>query len=236
MAANSRGKTIVVKRPYCSDYKPFSSVFAFKALGLQAAKASLLSFSLLLLEYNKHLDQQIAAQQKGKYYPDFDWKAAFDKHFPKFKSSFIRFQATPIITKFYQMLSHDYLSLRITDKLSKDVMLSLKRKAARYSPFQASARIFKTTFFSSSLMYLASFTYDIIDSIYHVLHDKKRIASAKEMAIWTGKRAVYYFICLSATSLGTAIGSYINQKNGGLIGALIFESITSNIGMALLQL
>ena len=96
---------IASKREYCADYKPLAESLTAKSIGIQVAKAGVVTFAVAMQEYNVYLDKYIAAQaaedagEKVTPVEDFDWKAAQSKYLASFSTSANRFVSTFVLRK-----------------------------------------------------------------------------------------------------------------------------------------
>ena len=96
---------IASKREYCADYKPLREALTAQTIGIQVAKAGVVTFAVAMQEYNVYLDKVIAAQavedagEKVTPVEDFDWKAAQSKYLAYFYTSSNRFVSTFVLRK-----------------------------------------------------------------------------------------------------------------------------------------
>lgn len=243
-----KSNAIGSKRPYLTDYKAFSTVILPKTIGINVAKAGVLTFSLFLLEFNKYLDRQIQNRQNDedgiKLLPDdsnyivqeeeFDWEEARRKYSAFLFDSSLRSVGTSFIRKFYELIAVTSLDIRIADRLHKDALKSFSRKCTKFTRFQAAFRLFKTVFWSSILLHLSSFTYDVIYNIVGHIQDKtkRENISAQSMLIWTVKKASYYSVVILCSSAGFSVGAYVNADVGSVLMAAVFETVGSSVASA----
>ena len=107
---------IATKREYCADYKPLKDALTVQTIGIQVAKAGVVTFAVAMQEYNVYLDKVIAAQaaedagEKVTPVEDFDWKAAQSKHLGSFLTTANRFVSTFVLRKgSYRLVTHPLL-------------------------------------------------------------------------------------------------------------------------------
>jgi len=176
-AASSYG--LATKREYCADYKPLAETLTLKHIGVQVAKAGVLTFATGMQEYNAYLDKLIAqqnAEDAGKPappVPDFDWGAARIKYWAQFTTSANRFVSTYVLRRLYESWAVAKLTARAADRLCKDVLKSLKRKLARggASRVRACANVVLTAFYANLTVYAAALTYDVITFVPATVRD-----------------------------------------------------------------
>ena len=156
------------KREYCADYKPLVETITLKNIGVQVAKAGVLTFATGMQEYNAYLDKLIAyqnaedAKEKLPPVPDFDFGAARIKYWAMFTTSANRFVSTYVLRRLYESLAMAKLNARTADRLCKDVLKSLKRKLARSDRLRACANVVTTAFYANATIYAAALTYDVL--------------------------------------------------------------------------
>jgi hypothetical protein len=176
-AASSYG--LATKREYCADYKPLAETLTLKHIGVQVAKAGVLTFATGMQEYNAYLDKLIAqqnAEDAGKPappVPDFDWGAARIKYWAQFTTSANRFVSTYVLRRLYESWAVAKLTARAADRLCKDVLKSLKRKLARVgaSRVRACTNVVLTAFYANLTVYAAALTYDVITFVPATVRD-----------------------------------------------------------------
>lgn len=241
------------KRQYLADYKPLSSVLFPKNIALQLGKAAILSGSQCLLKYNQYLDRSIKADENDEEIEVFDYDTLYKESLNSLYSSSKRFLATNFVQKILEYLSTVHCSLRISDRLVKDVAKSLVRKCQKFSRFDASRRILSTHMWSMSLFCLSGFVYDVtLDTLQYISFHVNSAPNHARM-IMTGfpypeipgaigaaaevdtfsklllrmwKRFMLYGASLASQSLGYAVGSYVHQTQGGPLVAMLFDAAT----------
>lgn len=240
------------KRKYCADYKPLAESITAKSIGIQVAKAGILTFAVGMQEYNTYLDKIIAAQaaedagEKVKPVEDFDWKAAQVKYLSAFVTSANRFVSTFVLRRVYESLAVAHLSARAADRLCKDVVKSVKRKLARSYRLRACTSIVTTSIYANIVVYVASLTYDIASFVpaaitFNRLQKGFRIeinvpCSLQDMGIWLNKKLIFYGVCSTSSAIGFAVGAYISEEYGSTLLQTLFETIASIVAAGVLGL
>jgi hypothetical protein len=232
------------KRPYCSDYKSLRDSLSVKNIGMQVAKAGILTFAVAMQEYNAYLDKVIAAAEKKKggqvvdldeeVPEEFDWNAALPKYLAQFQTQASRFVSTFILRKVYETIAFTYLSSRMADRFTKDLVKSFGRKSARYGRFAASMRIVKTALWSNTFIYLSSLSYDVFLNVYDSAINGRIERTPTEMSMWLSKKATFYTVCSWSAAFGFAFGSYYNPDLAGVLASGVFETIFGAVAAAAL--
>ena len=218
------------KRPYCTDFRQlYDYKNVTKGAAIQLAKAGVITLAEGMQEYNAYLDKAMAVD--GGRVDEFDWVEAGTRWYGNFKVNASRFVATFGIRRIYESIAVATLDPRLADRVCKDLMLSMKRKLIKYSRLTACKRIFSTALYGNLLMYLSSFTYDVITYIIarrnkKSNHDQKTIT---EDAAWIAKKVIFYTVCGWASALGFAIGTYSQSPFGATVAQLLLESFASTM-------
>jgi hypothetical protein len=208
------------KRKYLEDYKNFTVVFHPKNIGIQVGKAGLLTF----LQLNSELQKFEEKKQSDDSNEKFDWESARRRYTTVFVDKSIQFYLTAMIRKCYDFMALVSLPVRLTDKLTKDITGSTARKFSRLPKFELFSQLFRTYFINSSLIYVSSFTYDVLYNISQSIYSKK-YPSTSHVIKWIGKKTFVYLISLVAASIGYSFGSYIHPYFGSNALALVLESV-----------
>eukprot|EP00981_Chlorochromonas_danica_P001927 scaffold398_cov177-Ochromonas_danica.AAC.26 len=135
---------------------------------------------------------------------------------------------------------------KITDRLTKDISASLKRKLIKYTPYVACQRIFKTALWANLPAYTSLLIFDVLDNTIRTLYDLFKkwrnndghtkwidllVNRFYRIVIFTGKKALTYSLCWAAATTGYAVGSYAHPTYGGFVLSSVAElSIGSLIG------
>jgi hypothetical protein len=252
------------KRQYLADYKPLGSVLLPKNIALQFGKAAILSSSQSLLKYNEYLDRSLKANENDEDIEEFDFDLLYKESLNNLYSSSKRLLATNFIQKLLEYAATLHCSMRIADRLVKDVAKSLARKTARYSRYEASRRILSTNMWSMSLFCLSGFLYDVTLDTLNYLSTQVNSARTHAALMRHGfpyaevkasvpgtmvaeintlaklltkvwKRFMLYGASLVSQSVGYAVGSYVHQTQGGPLMALAFDAVTVSAMSAALR-
>lgn len=223
--------SIVGGREYLDDFKPFSDLFTLKSIFMHVVKASLVPANLIVHEYNVHLMDSLELDESER--EEFDWNKSLLKNFALFIATWKRMMSVSFIRKVLEELSVNYLSLRVADKLSKDLGKSILRKSLKFSRFVACKKIFVTALYSSCLYHCSSFIYDVGFVVTSVVmekdgEEKKSIVkkfNEKKIVELCLKKFGYFSVCLISSAGGYAIGSYFHLKYGGSAVSLVTEMI-----------
>lgn len=251
---------VLSKRNYMADYKPFSEFYGYKNLGTQVGKGLIFSFSMLLLEFNLHLDEIVRSNAEQADEPEpFNWELKINNYIPIFKSQTLRFLGTSFFKSLFELFSYKTLVPRLTDKLTKDLHKSIERKCKKHSRTVACKKIFKTAFLSNSILLLSTFAFDacqgkfyIFILFYNVINNvmiychvgiyntivNKDYSSCKpkSIIIWTLKKSIFIISLDLLYSTGFSCGSLFSVNYGGLFGSVIFELIGSQLLISILEL
>jgi hypothetical protein len=235
----------VTKRPKLSDYKPITDLFTVKSLFSIFLRAALLPMNVVLDQYNRFLMQQEKKIKAGYIddYEEFDWNGVLHSNYNKFLSELCRLFSASFIRKVMEELCIDNYSLKIADKLTKDVQKSALRKAIRLSDrYAVCQQIFHTSLWSSALGYGSFFIYDVAYRFFEAIQQsytvwKKRgfVEACKQwpvvdLTIFGVKKVILTATTWSSSSLGFAIGCYFDVKYGGVVGSVLLD-LLSNIAV-----
>jgi hypothetical protein len=257
-AINKNYTSSLTKRSYMSDYKPFHEFYGYKNIGTQCGKGIILTFSMLLLEFNLHLDEIVRATAEDRDEPEpFDWELKANKYIPIFKASSLRFLGTSLFKSVFELISYRSFNDRLVDSLTKDLQKSIERKCIKCSSrIVASKKIFKTALLSNSIVILSTFAYDAVQGkflyfiiiiinfmiyyyigIYNTIVNKDYSScKAKNIVIWTLKKSIFFISLDLLYSAGFSFGSFFNIQYGGLLGSVIFELIGSQALTSILEI
>lgn len=227
--------TSVHKQRYLKDMKPFTDVFTLKNVALQVTKAALLPLNMVMFEAQKHeMEQNMHPEKK---LPDFDWEAAVKKQMKSFQDLTIRYCTVSVLRKSLEELMLLKLSVRLVDKLTKDVFQSLKRKVAKFGHSVACQKIFFTSLHGSVLLNASNFIYDIVHAGIMHLHSWYTSSSSSSTAVavrtdmiqplraagYLANRVTFYSLMTLASASGYAAGSFVNESYGGFLGSMVVE-------------
>lgn len=225
-------------RDHLADLEPFTNVLTLKNVTLQLLKASVLPGNMLINEYNQFLIQEMESEEE---LPPFDWNKAFSKHSHVYYESARKMLATSFIRKCYEEISLRNFSTKVTDRLSKDLNKSIIRKCDKFTRFEACRRVFSTAIWSSALLHLSLFTYEVLNPVVNIFiaepifadpsaafkkirqQIEDSLSKPKEIVVYVGRRFASHSFNLVASAFGFAVGAYIDYKYAAPISALLFE-------------
>ncbi len=210
------------KRPYLQDLKPFGEFYSPKNVTTIFAASSLVPFNKIIYEFNIHMENT----------PDeeFPWESKISHQLPLFYSSLRRNVVVSFIKKILEMFAVQSLPARIADKLTKDVSLSIVRKCARFSRFEACQRIVSTGIWNSIPLNVSYLIFDvtatIVESVNELVNRKQNALSLQSIRtkfLYIFKKIGYYALCGLSSSIGYGLGCYFNIAYAGPIMKLLFE-------------
>lgn len=227
------------KRAYLSDYEPLLSVVQYKNVTTQLMKGGLVTFSLGLLDYNKHIERNLrkemeAADGEDAELDEYDWSAAREATVSRAIDFTCRFYFTSVIRRAMESVCALHLSVRWLDRLTKDVSKSLRRKLSRFHYLDACERILFTHWYGNITAYAASGVYDAIIEAVKSVHTKT-YATERECVLWMLKKTIVQASNLALSSVGFAVGALVHPEYGALAGSLIFEFVGSLFVASLVQ-
>lgn len=234
----------VTKRTKLSDHKPITDLFTAKSLFTIFLRAILLPMNVVLDEYNRFLMLQEKKFKAGEIdeIEEFDWNRVLHSNYNKFLTELCRIFSASFIKKVLEELCIDNYSLKIADKLTKDIQKSVVRKAVRLSDrYVVCQQIFYTSLWGGALGFGSFLIYDIgyrfveaIQQFYTVWKKRGLIEACKQwpvvdLTVFGAKKVILSVTSLTSSSLGFALGSYCNVQYGGQVGSLLFELLASSI-------
>jgi hypothetical protein len=223
---------LTTKRKYGDDRIPFCNSYGYRNIAFQITRSALLQSSLFTIEYNAFLEKSCATNEDI----EFDWDAAQKKYLANFGTLAIRNTAVSILKHLYESLAVIFLSSKDADRLSKNLLKSMTRKLQRYHRIIACGRIFRTALYTGIPSNCSMLSVDIAFNIYDFIKYKKPKFNGKIIAVWFGKKVIFYSVCTVSSAAGYAFGSYFNHNYGGSLGAGVFEAAFSSIAMFVLQI
>jgi hypothetical protein len=223
-------------RPYGRDKKPFLDVVEPKNVVLTVLKAAIIPLNNMVNEFNLHA---IAQNQRGddEEIDEFEWSESFNRNMPLFWPNLMRVATTQVIKKSLEELAVKHLSVKMVDRLTKDINKSIVRKYHRWSTLVAGRKVYYTAFWGNALYNLSCFLYDAGLRVYGELTNDARKAwpvsrRIAEICLIILQKAGYYFVANVSGALGYAAGScmtaYISgsptyAEYGGAAGGLLVE-------------
>lgn len=228
------------KRSLLSDQKPFGEVFYAANIGRSAGLAALGSSMKILNEFQKY-EERLQKAEDPREVEEFDWDAAIRHNLPQFYYLFARYHASFVLRKLYEAWAVSNLSLKIADRLTKDVWKSLQRKLVRYPRWTACTRVFHTALWSNSLMYVSTFSMDLLERLLNDLrywmNKKSRDAVdvnlvcnyLVNLSSFMARKAIVCALAWTASAVGYSVGSYVHTKNGGTTGAIFAEVLVGGL-------
>ena len=194
------------KRIYGEDRIPFSKCLTPRSLGYQIAKAALIPSSVALFEFNVYMDKVVASEYEIE---PFDWESALKRSKKMFFNLARRNISISILKPFYEYLAVLTLSAKTADRLSKDLLKSIKRKFDRGSRIYACVRISRTALWAGLTQTLATFTVDIAFSVAEYYQKKEKVTN-QQIIRWLGIKTIHYSVSSLSNAAGYAVGSYYN--------------------------
>ena len=114
-----------------------------------------------------------------------------------------------------------YLSLRFTDRLTKDATKSAIRKWYKCNAFQLYGRVIKTSLWSSLIHYTSLLTVDIAYELYTLSKKKNfNITRCSKLII---KKFGNTLVCWFLSSVGFAVGALISPVYLSVVLSGVFE-------------
>mmetsp|Transcript_358 Transcript_358/g.494 ORF Transcript_358/g.494 Transcript_358/m.494 type:complete len:257 (-) Transcript_358:87-857(-) len=210
------------KRRYLADKKTF---YNYKNLTLQAVKASMVPMLRISNEFNAHLMENA---EDPDAVATFDYSASLKRNLRIFWPALYRCMSTSYIKSILVEISLNFFTLKMVDKLTKDVSASVVRKLARdTSRLMVCSKIFFTAVWGNVLFNVSAFLYD--SGLYLVTGSrgddcseeeakKERSRSLVAKVQYLGKKSVFYTVCCFSSGLGTSIGAFVGGSTGAIVG------------------
>jgi hypothetical protein len=225
------------KRPYLSDYKQLTdSSYCFAQVKNTVLKAFLLQGVLSGNKYTKHLEREIAADERGQEIESFDEEAAKKEFVTGTKILLVRNSWNLLLRKFYERVFVMSVDQRLADRLTKDIFKSSLRKLERFSPTEAACRSFRTGLYAGALPALALFSVDCGYGLYDLYHQNVALCrmSTKQFVKamrWTLRRLGLHGFVAVCSAGGVACGARLNlaPKYTTLLIAALCEAIGAEI-------
>lgn len=241
-----------VTRSKLSDYKPVTDLFTMKNVSTIVLRSALIPTNLVLLEYNKFMIEQEKKQQDGLIdeMEEFNWNEVLIANYNKFTNELCRLSVVSIIKKLLEVIGIESLSLSLADKLTKDIQKSAMRKYLRWpnNRYLLCQKMLFTSLRATAIGYASFFLYDIgyrfveLSQQFIITCKKKGfVVACKQfpvvsLSIFTLKKLIIFGSCWASSSLGYAIGTYVNLKNGGFIGSAVLDLIAGQAVQSLLTM
>lgn len=197
-------------------------------------KAAIIPMNYVVNEFNAHA---IETQNKpdDETVDEFDWEGSVNRNSKLFLPNLQRVVVVAALRKYYEHLSLQYLSVKMTDKLTKDVQRSIVRKCNRFPRLIACQKTLYTAFYGNLVFNLACFTYDvglhlyceIMEQLSHIGPSKSVVQRFHNTVLFVSKKGIYYTVCLTSCALGHSVGMYFNVGYGSALGAFAFELMGS---------
>ncbi|RYG96595.1 hypothetical protein EON65_54170, partial [archaeon] len=148
------------------DMMPLTDIFTFNFTIKTVLMAGLLATNATIIEFNQFELQQLEKPEDER--EDFDWHPHLPDIYMGFQYHLSRLFTTSLIRKAYEAYAYYNLSIKMTDKLTKNVYSSLLRKRNRYHNNMriVCQKIFKTSLYSSALLYLSLYNFDLLEFHY----------------------------------------------------------------------
>ena len=213
------------KRNYGDDYQPFSKSYGVRNVTFQAAKAGIISASLLVNECNLLLEKDTNEK--------IDFNPLIVKYATNFLYGAIRNLSVSMLQHFYEYMATVKLSAKTADRLCKNLLKSAARKIARYSRIEACLRMSKTVFWTEIPYYCSVLTVDIVFGATDYFYYSRPKQTSRLIVMWLGRRIVFYSGCKIASAGGYALGCYFTPSTGSVVSC-VFVSLYSTWANSLL--